>query len=115
MPHELRAYLWHIEEASDHILEFTRGRSFTDYEQDSLLRAGVERKFEIIGEALKQLVHHFPEQTEWVASLRDFTGFRDVIIHQYAKVNNEIVWEAVHIHLPALRAMVLQRKAELGF
>jgi uncharacterized protein with HEPN domain len=61
------------------------------------------------------MVQHYPEQALWVANLKGFTGCRDVIIHQYARVNNEIVWEAVHLHLPGLRAMVIERKAELGF
>lgn len=54
MPRSLRAYLWDIEQAADDILSFTQGKQLHDYETDSMLRAAVERNFEIIGEALSQ-------------------------------------------------------------
>jgi len=49
---ESKKYLYDMLQAAKRIAEFTRGRSFGDYERDALLRAGVERQFEIIGEAL---------------------------------------------------------------
>ncbi|HUF09495.1 MAG TPA: HepT-like ribonuclease domain-containing protein, partial [Rhodothermales bacterium] len=44
-----------IKQAADLLGEFTDGKQFTDYEKNSMLRAAVERKFEIIGEALSKL------------------------------------------------------------
>jgi ubiquinone/menaquinone biosynthesis C-methylase UbiE len=37
------------------LVEFTTGKTFADYGKNAMLRAAVERKFEIIGEALAQL------------------------------------------------------------
>ena len=33
-------------------MQFTAGKSLADYGRDAMLRAAVERKFEIIGEAM---------------------------------------------------------------
>ena len=49
---EARKYLFDIQHATTQIVEFTTGKTFADYTGDSMLCAAVERKFEIIGEAL---------------------------------------------------------------
>lgn len=54
MPRSLRAYLWDIEQAASDILTFTSGKQLSDYETHAMLRAAVERNFEVIGEALSQ-------------------------------------------------------------
>ena len=50
-----RKYLWDALAACELVRGFTDGKSFVDYQADALLRSGVERQFEIIGEALNQL------------------------------------------------------------
>jgi uncharacterized protein with HEPN domain len=40
--------------ACEAIAEFIAGKDFSAYEKDRLLRAAVERQFEIIGEALNK-------------------------------------------------------------
>lgn len=49
---ESKKYLFDIQRASSLLSWFIRGRTFLDYENDAMLRAAVEREFEIIGEAL---------------------------------------------------------------
>jgi uncharacterized protein with HEPN domain len=55
MPRGTRAYLWDALRAAGLPEDFTRGKSFSDYEADDMLKSAVERQFEIIGEALNQL------------------------------------------------------------
>ena len=49
---EAKKYLYDIHQAALSVTQFTVGKRFEDYEQDAMLRAAVERQFEIIGEAL---------------------------------------------------------------
>jgi len=55
MERDPRAYLWEVQQAAKAILEFTKGLDFAAYAQSNLIQSAVERKFEIIGEALNQL------------------------------------------------------------
>src|SRR6516164_5787371 len=61
MPRSLQAYLWDIEQAVSDIQLFTRGKRLDEYEKDAMLRAAVERNFEVIGEALSQALRFFPQ------------------------------------------------------
>jgi uncharacterized protein with HEPN domain len=54
LPLEVRKYLFDMAQACDLLIEFTRGKAFTEYTVDALLRSAVERQFEVIGEALNQ-------------------------------------------------------------
>ena len=60
MKDDLLKHLYDIREAASAIFRFVFGKSFADYEQDELLRSGVERKFEIIGEALNRVGRYNP-------------------------------------------------------
>ncbi len=52
---ESRKYLHDMQRAAEVLREFTAGRSFDQYRNDAMLRAAVERQFEIIGEAMARL------------------------------------------------------------
>jgi hypothetical protein len=56
-----RKYVWDALQAAERASRFTKGRSFDDYLADDMLRAAVERQFEIIGEALGNLRRVAPE------------------------------------------------------
>jgi uncharacterized protein with HEPN domain len=78
----------------------------TVFFQDELLQDGVIRSFEVIGEAIKRLSDDFKmqqPQVEW----RGFAGFRDVLIHQYDKIDMIQVWETIETDLPALKQAVV--------
>lgn len=61
-----RKYLWDAQKAASRIKRFTAGRSFDDYLDDDMLRAAVERQFEIIGEALNRLSAKDPDTADRV-------------------------------------------------
>ena len=49
LPLEVRKYLFDIAQACDLLTQFTKGKTFTDYSTDALLRSAVERQFEVLG------------------------------------------------------------------
>lgn len=55
------ALLWDAMRAATRIKEFCAGKTWNDYAGDPMLRAAVERQFEIIGEALGRVRKIDPE------------------------------------------------------
>ena len=53
---EVRKYLYDIRRACGLLHEFTAGKTVADYASHTMLQAAVERQFEIIGEALNQML-----------------------------------------------------------
>ena len=68
-------------EACRAIVQFTAGCNFTAYSGDAMRRAAVERKFEILGEALNRAEELAPELTERLPEIRRIIGMRNRIIH----------------------------------
>ena len=95
-----------IRQADEAICRYTQGKSLDDYLTDDQLQASVERKFEIIGEALSQLRQLDPEMVEGIEDYRKIIAFRNTLIHGYSLVDNRIVWDIVNSHLPRLRTVV---------
>ena len=106
-PRDLRAYLFDVAEACRLVEEFTRGKSAADYAGDPLLRSGVERQLEIVGEALTQALRNHPaELTDRMPEAPRIIAFRNQLAHGYASVADDIVWGIVESSLPVLRARV---------
>ena len=112
MPRKPQSLLWDVQKAIRGIEEFLEGKDLAAYEQSSLLQAAVERKISVIGEALRQMKAQFPGEAEAVGIFMSYVGFQSFLLHEYANVNHEIVWEAVLL-LPELKAKVEQRLGEL--
>jgi hypothetical protein len=60
MANNILKHLHDAREAVGAIFRFVSGKTFGDYERDELLRSGIERKFEIIGEALNRVRRDAP-------------------------------------------------------
>jgi uncharacterized protein with HEPN domain len=103
MDRDPRAFLWDAKDSADAITEFVRGRTLDDYVADRMLRSAVERRFEIIGEALSQLQKAAPELARQIPELAQAIAFRNILIHGYTTINDQTVWRTVQESLPALR------------
>jgi uncharacterized protein with HEPN domain len=114
MPRDPRKYLWDIQAAADAIQTFVAGLDLHSYASTDVVHSAVERKFEIIGEALSQLARHDPALAARIPDPRQVIAFRNVLIHGYAEVDHARVWRIIEASLPALRAAVAALLDELG-
>lgn len=103
MRSEVKKYLYDIAEAAELIDQFTAGKALADYLEDSMLRAAVERQFEIIGEALNQVEKSDPATAARIREHRRIIAFRNILIHRYAYVDDLLVWGIAESKLAMLR------------
>ena len=99
---ETKKYLYDIREACGKILQYTAKKSFDDYSADSLLRSGVERQIEIIGEATNLLSKIDPELAASIPGHERMIAMRNRLIHGYSSVDDGIVWDVVQFGIPRL-------------
>jgi uncharacterized protein with HEPN domain len=114
MERDPRSFLWDARESADAILRFIHGRTEQEYLDDAMLRAAVERHFEIIGEALNRLAKAAPDIGGRIPDLARAVAFRNLLIHGYAMVDDATVWRTTQEDLPGLRAAVADLLTELG-
>ena len=113
MRRDPRAHLWDAVQALAHVEQFTQDRTFEDYEADVLLRSGVERQLEIAGEALNQLSRVEADLAARIPELASIVGFRNVLVHGYATVDDARVWNVVEHNVPTLRTVITRLLEEL--
>ena len=67
-----------------------------------MLRAAVERQFEIIGEAMTWLSRLDEQVADRISNCQRIIAFRNVLIHGYADLDDRLVWDVIETHLPVL-------------
>jgi uncharacterized protein with HEPN domain len=102
MADEFLKHLYDIREATAAIFRFIHGKTFEDYEQDELFRSGIERKFEIIGEALNRIRRDDPALLDKIREHRTIVSFRNILAHGYDSLDNRIVWGIIEEDLGKL-------------
>ncbi|PLS84607.1 MAG: hypothetical protein CYG60_17060 [Actinobacteria bacterium] len=95
-----------IGDAASFVLSVTEGKTLADYAADRLLRQAVERNLEIIGEAVGRLGRDAPETVSRLSEHERIMAFRNVLIHGYDLVDDELVWDTIKTKLPVLLSEV---------
>ncbi len=102
MKDEILKHLYDVKDAALAIKRFVEGKTFDDYKENALLQSGVERKFEIVGEALNRIKRDAPEMLDQIREHRSIISFRNILVHGYNGISNRIVWGIIEEDLDNL-------------
>lgn len=101
MSRDWRGFLEDMLDSCERALAFTAGMDFAAFVSDQKTRSAVQREVFVLGEAAKQLpveVRHRHASVNW----RGLSGLRDVLAHQYFRIDDAILWDVVANELPGL-------------
>ena len=106
-------YIDDMLEAAQKIEKYTDGMSHEEFVSDEKTVDAVLRNLEILGEASKLITEdvreHAPE-IPW----SEMAGMRDKLIHGYATIDLDIVWQTVTEEVPQLRSKLDELLMELA-
>lgn len=83
-----------IIEAARKISTYTTGITFAEFLANDEKQDAVLRRMLVIGEATKRLSPEFRQRYPEVP-WRDIAGIRDIIVHDYNRVDVETIWDVV--------------------
>ncbi|MCC8071723.1 MAG: DUF86 domain-containing protein [Bacteroidales bacterium] len=82
------------------------------FEKDIMRKCVVERKVEIMGEAINRIRKLDPSVE--IPNARDIIDTRNRIIHSYDNVTAEFLWGLVTRHIPRLKKDIERMLTDLG-
>lgn len=94
-----------IRDSLDKIARYLHGLNLNDFLGDEKTIDAVVRNLEIIGEAVRQLPLSFKNEhadTPW----NEMAGLRNRIVHDYAGIDVELIWEICNKDLPLLKVNI---------
>ena len=100
-------YLFDIEASIHSIFDFSKDcKNLSDYDSNKLIKRGVEREFEIIGEAINRIMK-IDADIE-ISNARKIVNLRNWVIHSYDNVDSILIWTIIKRELPVLQDDVRQ-------
>lgn len=100
-------FLGDILKAAQHILDFVKDLDYDEFIDDEKTSSAVIRKFEIIGEAAKNIPDTIKKKYSDIP-WKDIAGMRDHLIHGYFGVDYVIVWDTIQSDIPKIIKSVSQ-------
>jgi uncharacterized protein with HEPN domain len=105
MKREWEDYLADIIQSMNEVEEFTRGLTYESFMKDRKTINAVIRSLEVMGEASKRIPDEVRAKHSEIPWKR-MAGMRDKLIHEYAGVDLETVWDAIQEEIPPIRPLL---------
>lgn len=102
---DIKLYLRDIIEAIESIEKFVEGMEFEDFKNDDKTSSAVIRKFEVIGEATKNIPDSIKGSYTTVP-WREMAGMRDRLIHFYFGIKYDLVWLTIKDVIPQIKPLI---------
>ncbi|MFK5925028.1 MAG: DUF86 domain-containing protein [Desulfuromusa sp.] len=96
-----------IFESIQNIRTYTEGMDYPTWCEDKKTIDAMVRNFEIIGEAANHIPADFQSRYPHIP-WQQIRGIRNVLIHEYFGVDEEVIWKAIQDDIPALEKMFAQ-------
>jgi uncharacterized protein with HEPN domain len=95
-------FLHDMVESCHRVQIYTAGLTESNFLADHLVYDATLRNLEIIGEACKQIPTAVREQYPHIP-WRKISGMRDIVIHHYFGIDQEVIWSVVVTEIPQLK------------
>jgi len=99
---DISLYLQDIISAMLAIEQFVEGISYDEFKADDKTSSAVIRKFEIIGEAAKQIPEEIRNKYPLIP-WKEMAGMRDRLIHFYFGIKHDLVWHTIKDIIPQVK------------
>jgi uncharacterized protein with HEPN domain len=87
--------------AARKIQQFTYEMTRADFQENQMAQSAVIREFQVMGEATKQLSEEAKAQNANIP-WHQIAGMRDRMVHEYFRIDLDIVWDTIAQELPGL-------------
>ncbi len=97
--------IMHMVEAIDRIEQFTEDMNYATFMDNEMAQYAVIKNFEILGEAAYQISKALKEkyfEAEW----DKIEGMRHILVHDYYRINSQILWNTKEEKLKDLRGQL---------
>jgi uncharacterized protein with HEPN domain len=103
------AHLWDMLEAARAVVDFAGSLTLDEFlaagRDGQITRLAVERELEILGEAARRVSSRFRDEHAEIP-WKETVGLRNVISHEYDKVNYREIYRIVRERVPELIALL---------
>lgn len=97
----------HILEAIQRVESYTQDMEFSGFSQNPLVIDAVIRNLQLIGEASRLVPEEIQTKYPHVP-WQLMRGMRNVLVHDYERIDPAILWQTVRSNLPPLRDQLLK-------
>jgi uncharacterized protein with HEPN domain len=100
-----------ILETITYLETFTNGVSLEAFETNPEKLFAVVKAIEIIGEAVKKISDETRSQYSQIP-WKDIAGMRDILVHNYWRIDSRVVWSTVQDGIPLLKTAITELAAK---